>query len=296
MQPYDIDKDTQQTVDEYGVWWLASYPKSGNTWVRMFLNAAITRFPVELNSAFQYVQSDKPSHFLQSVSSVPIDRLSGRNAAYMRPAGIVNALSMASRDLCLKTHNANITLDGIPLCPAKLSKGALYIVRDPRDVAVSFAKHIGSSIDDTIGLMNCDKGCLINQRGTWVHWLGAWSSHVASWLDERNNIPTSCVRYEALLEQPEDTFRGILAALGLSGMVDEAAMQFALEQTKFTRLQELEAKRGFCERGKKQSEFFNHGQSGRWRDVLTQSQIERIETDHGNMMDELGYELSLVGV
>ena len=121
-----------------GIWWLASYPKSGNTWVRMFINCAITRFPVNLNASYQYAISDMLGHLYQAASAMSINDMGIREAIYLRPAALINHLAInTGRDACLKTHHANITVDDIPMCPAKLSKGALYLIRDPRDIVVS---------------------------------------------------------------------------------------------------------------------------------------------------------------
>lgn len=273
-----------------GIWWLASYPKSGSTWVRMFFNCAITRFPVNLNAQYQYVTGDLLGHLYQSASALPLNEMGLREAIYLRPAALINALALnRGRDVCLKTHHANHEIDTIPMCPAKLSKGAVYLVRDPRDVAVSFAKHLGKTLDETIDLMGREGTCLQSDGNLLSHYLSSWSAHVRSWLSKDNPIPTSCVRYEDLLENPSERFRAILGALGLDEHVDEAAFQFAMEQTAFANLQATEDKTGFRETGRKQDRFFNAGRAGRWREVLTHDQVRRLEADHADVMSELGY-------
>jgi hypothetical protein len=273
-----------------GIWWLASYPKSGNTWVRMFLNAAITRFPCRLNSVYQYVAGDLVPAAYQSVLSVPLDRIGTREAVYCRPAALVNQLAQVNRDLCLKTHHAQLTIDDIPLCPAKLSKGAVYLVRDPRDVCLSFARHMGVSADEAIAMMARPHCTIAVKGGPLFHYLTSWSAHVRSWLDTRSPIPTALIRYEDLVAYPLATFRALCGALGLDDHIDDDALRYGVEQAAFDRLKKAEERQGFAETGNKQDSFFHRGRAGRWRDELTAEQVARIERDHGEVMAELGYE------
>lgn len=276
-----------------GIWWLASYPKSGNTWIRMCVNCAVTRFPANINAAYQYACGDNAAQWIQSTSSVPLGDMGMREAIYLRPASLINRLAVDSpRDVCLKTHHANLACDEIPLIPPKLSKGAVYMIRDPRDVVVSFAKHMGITIDRAIDLMETSNTIIHHQHNPIFHYLSDWSTHVRSWLDEANPVPTSCVRYEDMLAKPHATFGQIVGALGLDHVIDLEAIDFAIEQTRFDRIKQQESERGFRERGRKQGEFFNHGKAGMWREVLTAEQAGRIETCHGAVMDELGYHVS----
>lgn len=273
-----------------GIWWLASYPKSGSTWVRMFLNCAITHFPANINTTYQYVSSDLAEPTYQACSVLPITQIGFREAVYLRPAALVNQLALSQgHDCCLKTHNANLSIDDIPFCPVKLSKGAVYIVRDPRDIVISFAQHMGITIDRAIELMGNSNTLIHRKNKMLFHYLSSWSSHIKSWLSFDNPIPTSCIRYESMLKEPLITFRQILDALGLSDYVNDDVLQYAIEQTQFTVLKKQEEKQGFRELGDKQKVFFNNGTIGNWVDKLTANQLCQIEKDHGEVMTELGY-------
>lgn len=290
----DFDRNEPQNAPaRNGIWWLASYPKSGNTWARMFLNAAITRFPCRLNSVYQYVAGDLTPAAYQSVLSVPLERIGTREAVYCRPAALVNQLAQVGRDLCLKTHHAQLTIDDIPLCPAKLSKGAAYLVRDPRDVCLSFARHMGVSIDEAIAMMGRPHCTITVQGGPLFHYLSSWSAHVRSWLDTRSPIPTAMIRYEDLVADPLKTFRALCGSLGLDDHIDDDALRYGVDQTQFDRLREAEQTQGFQETGNKQDIFFHRGRAGRWREELTPEQIARLEADHGEVMTELGYQIGV---
>jgi len=273
------------------IWWLASYPKSGSTWIRFFINCAITRFPVDINANFQYITGDISANMYQSVTCVPLGLMGTREVVYLRPAALINMLAFTpNRDICLKTHHANKTIDDIPLCPERISRGAVYVVRDPRDIAVSFSRHTGMSIDETITSMSDEAANIKHQDLPISHYLSSWSSHVKSWTNKQTNpITTGCVKYEDLLSFPQKTFWAIIACLGLQDRITQQDFDFAMEQTRFQNLKRLEQKGGFKEASPNQSSFFNTGTSGGWRNKLTFSQSNRIVDDHGEMMKVLGY-------
>ena len=282
----------QESHYRNAIWWLASYPKSGSTWVRLFVNCAITKFPVNLNTPFQYVLGDLSAAMYQSVSGVPLGLMGTREIVYLRPAALINRLAQhPQRDVCLKTHNANMAIDDVPLCPERITRAALYIVRDPRDVVISWAKHLGLSIDETITIMADESSNIRHEGVPMSHFVSSWSRHVKSWLSNQNGMDVVCVRYEDMLATPVATFSTVVEALGLQDIIDDGAFQFALEQTEFSNLKQLEQQDGFRERGINQGTFFNRGVSGGWRDVLTTDQARRIEDDHGEMMEVLDYEL-----
>ena len=268
--------------------WIASYPKSGNTWVRMFINAYCSHYPVNLNTAFQFVSTDLPENVFAMTCATVLTEENCRLQFYVRPAMLINAIQLCRcKEVGLKTHHGCYDVDGMPLIPPRLTVAALYIVRDPRDIAGSFAEHIGKPVDHAIELMGTDMASL-NRDGHLCHMLGSWSSHVTSWaVNESTSYPTTVVRYEDMLAEPDKTFRAILHAFGFKE-IDEQRFAYALEQSSFAVLRQAEARDGFRELANGER-FFRHGQAGRWRETLTGAQIERIETDHGAVMRRFEY-------
>jgi aryl sulfotransferase len=205
---------------------------------------------------------------------------------------------VAPRDVCLKTHHANVDIDGIPLIPPRLTKQAVYLVRDPRDVAVSYTRHSGGTIDKTIAVMANNNHAPSRGNGL-VDYCLSWSSHVHSWMNCK--FPVKMVRYEEMITDKHDAFRKIMIGLGYRD-VDEERLQFAIDQTSLANLRRLEEKEGFRE--SKHDTFFGQPDAssddveriGQWKDILTTEQVEKIESDHGKIMVKLGYDLSLVTV
>jgi hypothetical protein len=195
----------------------------------------------------------------------------------------------------VKAHDAyTLTPLGEPLLAgARGAKGAIVIVRDPRDVAPSLANHDRTTIDKAISLMDDFDGIYAGwtdrQPLQFRQKLLDWSGHVASWLDQRD-IPVHLVRYEDL---KRDTVGTLLAAMCFAGfpVTPEAAVR-AVSLTAFGALRDQERDLGFGEAPRNGNFFFRRGEAGAWRDELTAEQVARIESAHGMMMDRLGYELS----
>lgn len=266
--------------------WLASYPKSGNTWARLFLSAYFTGKSTDLNH-IGHVLGDHSKYFHQTVSPKPIEDLSEGEYALVHGAALLHySESHLPRPLILKTHNANATVLGVAAQPEQVTEGAIYLVRDPRDVAISYADHMGSSIDEAIEKMGNITNTL-KGHNMFPHFLGTWSMHYASWVREKK-FPVVVYRYEDMLEDPVGVFSRMLQRMNQS--VDEDRVKQAVEQVRFDKMQALEQETGFCER-LHQEKFFARGTSGHWRDILTTGQIKKIEKDHKDVMVSIGYKL-----
>jgi len=269
------------------IWWLASYPKSGSTWVRMLLNAYITGFPPEINSAWQYASGDLQPHVYQLTAAQPIDKFEDVDSVYYRPAVPMNfVLTSPTTDRVLKTHHAKVELDGIPLIPPRLSRGGLYVVRDPRSIAPSFADHMGISIDEAVDLMANNQATIHKESARLYHVLLSWSSHVDSWTVANKDLRVGVVRYEDLVEHPDETWPAVLRALGLD--VDRDRLRVAIDRASFDRMRAAEDEKGFREKGKG-ARFFRRGRVDAWRDELSAAQVKRIARAHRATMERFGY-------
>lgn len=287
-----MDKnETTNIIGRKHIWWLASYPKSGNTWIRMFLNCYVTRFPVNLNSPFQYAAGDLGSRMYQLTCPKPLTEWEPIDTIYYRHAVLMNFINMSSTpDICLKTHHAKLDIENITLIPSYITKGAVYIVRDPRDIAVSLCEHMEhDTFEDTIAMMGDNKSIVIkNEYKALFHFLTSWSSHVDSWTLHNKDITTLTVRYEDMINRTDETFRYILNALGFD-KIDEDGFQFALKQTCFANLQRVEQEKGFAEQANK-NKFFKRGKVGSWTTHLPANCVQTIIDNHGETMKRHSYE------
>ncbi len=287
--------------------WLASYPKSGNTWFRMLVAnlSAKDGKPVDIN--------DLPERSGIASARGPFDYLSLINSSLLthdeidclRPR-LYQELARGADDdeydasqerpavRFVKVHDAyTLTPKGEPLLGSRRgADGAIVIVRDPRDVVPSLANHNRISIDDAIARIN-DKNAAACSQPRRMHEqlrqkLPGWSGHIASWLDQ-SDIPVYLVRYEDLQTDTVGTFRRALAFAGRPA--GDADIRRAVGNADFGELRRQEQDKGFSERPRlSDGAFFRRGEAGAWRDELTTEQVARIEAEHAPMMQRLGYE------
>jgi hypothetical protein len=266
------------------IWWLASYPKSGNTWVRAFLNAYIKGGALNIN-AMDLGIGDLVNYFYQVVSPRPITALTPDEMTMLRPAALLHMTAFYNNPqvpFVVKTHS--MFRADINTIPPPITNGAIYIVRDPRDVAVSYAKHCGKSVDEMIEAMANERHALADSGNPIFQLLSSWSSHVRSWLDA--DVNRLVFRYEDVLERPGEHFLGVLKFLEYQ--LHQQSFARACAATTFEKMREQEDRFGFKER-KHGDRFFNSGKAGGWKDVLSKEQADRIEGDHREVMQTMGY-------
>jgi aryl sulfotransferase len=278
-----------------GIVWLASFPKSGNTWFRIFLAnlAAGDDGPADINDLDG--RSGIASSRVEFEAATLLDSalMSHDDIDRLRPA--VYAFSAAAKrqdQHWIKVHDAYcLNADAEPVM-GRVALAAVYLVRDPRDVAVSLAHHNNTTIDAAIELMNAPDGALCRGRKGPAPQLRqkllGWSGHAASWLDQ-TDTPVHLVRYEDLRADPAGAFAAALA-FARRPATQEAICR-AIRHSDFSELQRQEGEKGFAERMSRTAPFFRAGQVGGWCEALTQSQVERIAAVHAPMMRRLGYQV-----
>lgn len=259
--------------------WIASYPKSGNTWVRL----AIAHYHgySDINGLGPFGFSDVSEWAFDHVSSMPGPYDEFRSYA-LKPAALLALcvfLSSQHDRVFLKTHAANIKLDGWPQIPVEMIYQAVHIVRDPRDVAVSYSHHTRRDLEHTIKMMNDDRAFTTTDVYKVQQRLASWSTNVESWYNADNTL---IVRYEDL---GKEGMREVFKFLELN---DKKKFDAAVEATQFKVLQRKERKDGFRER-KTSPQFFHRGKSGVWKSILTNEQADALVTKHHKMMAKMGY-------
>jgi hypothetical protein len=276
-----------------GIIWLASYPKSGNTWTRTFLS--------------NYFREDSDAADINALYGGPIassrllfDHAVGIEAVNLLPQEIENLRpgvyqwmrGSAAHVRFVKAHDAwKRTALGEELFPTAVTHTTIYIVRNPLDVAVSAAHHGGQSLELTV-MQLCDEGhSLASSRpdsAPQLHqYIGSWTTHVRSWL-RNGNHRVHLVRFEDMLRDSGDAFSRMLRFMSVE--VDSARLQDAIDASRFEKLQQQERERGFRERRPRSTApFFRKGKAGSWREELPAELAARVLAVHGETMRELGY-------
>jgi hypothetical protein len=267
--------------------WLASYPKSGNTWLRSFLHNFL-RNPdrsYDINKMSDFTLGDSQVAWYQKFDPRPGSQYSKDEVKRLRPL-VHRAMTEAYPDtVFVKTHNALIEDSGAPLVTLDVTAGAIYVVRNPLDVVISYADHIGQPIDLTIDAMN-RKGTATENDDVHVYeCYGTWSQHVESWTQPSPRLLV--MRYEDMQATPLKTFGSVARFLGIDP--PRPRLEKAIKLSSFRVLKEQEKRHGFIERSKFSKAFFREGTAGQWRTALTREQVQRIVTDHREQMARFGY-------
>lgn len=274
-----------------GIFWLASYPKSGNTWMRIFLTNYLQNGdqPADINRLDGGPIASAREIFDELVG-VEASDLTLAEQELLRPQVYLQFAQELAQDEFLKAHDAyTLNSKETPLFPPEASRGAIYILRNPLSVAPSLANHINKSIDEAIDLLNNQQpkkekhlvglGTQLPQR-----WL-SWGEHVRSWA-EAPGQRVLLVRYEDMKQRSYEVFRAVIRFAGLDD--DEARIRKAIQFSSFEQVKKQETEKGFRERIRPTS-FFRKGEIGAWKSELTPEQIERILAFQAESMRRYGY-------
>jgi len=273
--------------------WVASYPKSGNTWMR----AILTSLFYSKDGIFDFTLLPKIDQFeklqyFDFVKDINIDDYKRLDELPTISKYWAEAQQrITSKELIFfKTHSCNYSHNNLNYTNQIKTRGGIYIIRDPRDVAVSYSKFIGESIDMTIEYMLGQSRQIWNQNKSLGIILSRWDYHVASWLNLK--APIIFIRYEDLLEKTEKILNELInfltKELKIKIDVNQKKIDNIIKSTSFNLLKQKEEKEGFRE-ASKSSAFFREGKSKQWKNDLNEKQISKIETNFSEAMKKFNY-------
>ena len=290
-------------------WYLASYPKSGNTWCRVFITelrrlagldsaeatatAQESERELRLNQDLATGSIMSSRHWLDD--QLGIDTSDLRWAELDRVRGRVGHQRALYSD-CLryhKVHDAFFSSDsgGKPVVPVEGCRGAVVVIRHPADIAVSLSHFFSWDLERCVAFLLNEEAalCRSSKRGGQQvrQFMGSWASHVCSWVDQQE-IPVLLLRYEDLLIEPIQHFSQLAAFLDLP--IDDELIKQAVENTSFEKLKAKEEDEGgFHERPDGCERFFRSGRSGEGREQLNPDQKERMEAGFKDDLQRFGY-------
>lgn len=278
-----------------GFYWLASYPKSGNTWLRLAL-ASLERGGASIDFTLDdpWVAGAFGRGMFDSVLEIGSSDLTHEECETLRPRVYELLAGQSETPMIRKVHDAwTLTPRGEPLFPPAVTLGAIYVVRDPRDVAISLGAFLGKTIDQVIDRM-ADPGASLAEtreslRPNLRQRLLTWSGHVESWMGA-TGVRVLTIRYEDMLADPVAVLGRVADFVGWT--VSPSTLAAAVRSTSFDTLQAEEDRHGFREKPATADRFFRRGVAGEWADTLTLEQVARLERGHGRSMTRLGYALA----
>ena len=273
--------------------WLASYPKSGNTLLRSILASYL--FSNDGNLKLDYIYKIRQFPSIDDFQKLNID-LSNEKEVFQNFIEAQKIINKDKKIKFIKTHSSLARINDCNFTDFNNSLGAIYVVRDPRNVVTSFAHHYNLSTDQAVSVMIDPKRWLVKTDLVYKTFMSSWSINYNSWKQMKNKV--LFVKYEDLLNRKKTTLIKIfkfLDELGFKNLkLDMAKLNKVIETSDFSTMQKLEKNEDFKEgvidqeTGKRKT-FFRLGPKNDWKQILDNKYKEKIEIVFKKEMTELGY-------
>ena len=277
--------------------WLASYPKSGNTYVRAFLSA----YYYSKDGKFDFNQISNIRQFPdKEFLNEKTESVLEASKQWMPSQRKIIANKKIK---FLKTHNCLGNYKGNTFTSNETSLGAIYIVRDPRNVFTSVKNHFSYDDEKALQMILDKKSTLMSKGYETFSYISSWANNYLSWL-RYNNFRRLFVKYEDLLENKYETFRDIIVfsntLMNRSEGIDKLKLQKAIETTNFDVLKDKEVKESFNGtdigfknwrnlHSENKNFFFNLGPENKWEKKLDKKIKKDIEINFNDEMKNLKY-------
>tara|TARA_B100001029_G_scaffold179858_1_gene191704 strand:+ start:1753 stop:2589 length:837 start_codon:yes stop_codon:yes gene_type:complete len=273
--------------------WIASYPKSGNTYIRSFLSAYF--FTNTGNFDFKLLKNIEQFPDKQFFNGF-IDNIDDASKSWL---SIQKDLIKSNKTRFLKTHSAFISFNNNQFTNAETTLGSVYIVRDPRSIVTSIMNHFSmDQFEAAEMLFDEDRGIKSSDGNLATYsFLSSWCNHYNSW-NNLKTIKSILIKYEDLEKSNEEIFSNLIRyinnLIGSNEGIDHQKFIKALETTKFSFLKKKEGEEGFVESVYSKSKdhkipFFNQGFKNDWENVLEKKVLDKIEKKFYKEMKLLGY-------
>ena len=285
------------------IFWIASYPKSGNTWLRALL------------SSYYYSENGNfDQKLLRTIDQFPLKRyFSNFNYDRRKVADTsrlwIKAQEQINKDKKIrffKTHNIFGSINNFDFTDAKNSIGCIYVVRDPRNVITSLKNHYEMDDNQAFQFMTSKKKYIYDLHKfekdgySDFQFISSWETNFDSWKNQ-NKIPVKIIRYEDLLDQTYSVFNDIISFINQTIKSKEnnnkSKIKNAVSSTSFSKLKDKEQKEGFIEApdsktGDTKIPFFNLGPKNDWKTILNDDLRNKLNKIFKKKLEELSYELN----
>jgi len=281
--------------------WIASYPKSGNTWIRSLLSSYLYSSDGEFTfDLLENIKQFSSKNFSSELNNK-------KNYQSRISEDWIPSQKIINRDKklhLLKTHNAMCSINGNKFTDPLNTSAVLYIVRDPRNLITSLTHHYELTLSESFNFLSNDRKIIFpnnpntkkeDKNHNDFNFISSWNGHYNSWKNI-NFCPVKIIKYEDFLVNTEEIFISILEFLKkfYKFNIDSKKVKKALLTTSFDSLKSMEATKGFNEsiismKNKKKIRFFNLEKNNNWKKLLDSTMAKDIENKFKKTMTELNY-------
>ena len=273
--------------------WLASYPKSGNTWVRLFLNSLVFTSDTSVNiNDIKLGQFPARKYFNEITNNVDDVKEFIQNCNYAQ-----SKLNLDNKIKFFKTHNGLWKLGQHRFTDNENTLGIIHIVRDPRNVVTSIKNHYNyQTYEEALDFIK-DENKILGKIGSKKEEdlptiVSSWKLHYKSWKNLGGlKSKYVLIKYEDIIKDPVREFTKITSFIEKISefKFNEKNILKAIENTRFDNLKKQEELNGFKESPKNSIKFFYLGAKNDWQNILDKKTKDDIEMSFKNEMQDLGY-------
>ena len=288
------------------IFWISSYPKSGNTLVRAIISALF----FSRNGKFQLDQLKHTGQFERRDRLNLIKKINEEEFLNLDKLKILSKywLTLQNNENMkikkgfgfIKSHSSYVSMFNNWFTNLNNTAGYIYIIRDPRDVAISWAKHANLSYDDSISFMINFNSCIewaqtnseLPENIKPKTFLSSWDEHVLSWTKNNLDVPKLVLKYEDLVYKKKEAVKIIVNFFEKNFKIkfysNDKKIANIVESTSFKELKSQESKFGFAEASS--GVFFRRGEKNQWKNELNVQQIARLENKFRDFINKFSYD------
>ena len=280
------------------IFWIASYPKSGNTWLRSLLCAYYYSSDGNFNQKLLKNISQFPQkhHFANFDYNPKI--VTDTSRFWIKAQ---NEINRDSKLKFFKTHNILGAINNNNFTNKENSIGGIYLVRDPRNIITSLQNHFELNKDEALKFMLSEKKYLYdyNQANDFsdFQFISSWEKNYKSWT-KQDIFPIKVIKYEELMNNTFETFKEIIIFIEKITKIEkifiESKAKNSIQSTSFNKMKKIEQSKGFNESvlSKNQSKkipFFHLGPKNDWKKILNEDFIKNATLKFKPLLTELNY-------
>ena len=283
------------------IFWISSYPKSGNTWLRILLSSYyFTKDGFYDESVLKNIDQFPQKKFFDEFNYDP--RVVTDTIKFW-----IKAQEKINQDKKLrffKTHNAFGALNNFDFTNKDNSIGCIYVVRDPRNVITSL-KNFYEMNDDQAFKWITNKNQYIYDVNKFekdgysdFQFISSWDTNFESWKIQKK-IPIKIIRYEDLLNQTFKVVSEVITFINQTTdnneKINKNKIKNVINSSSFSKLQDKEKNEGFSEApkskgGDKKIPFFNLGPKNNWKIILNDDLKDKLNNIFKKKLEELSYQ------
>ena len=280
------------------IFWIASYPKSGNTWLRSLLSSYFySRDGIFNQNLLENIaQFPERRHFVDFNYDSKV--VTDTSKFWIKAQEKINENNKLN---FFKTHNILGSINNENFTNKKNTAGALYIVRDPRNVITSIQNHYELTKDEALKFMLSEKKYIYDYHTkddfSDFQFISSWEKNYKSWLNQKI-FPVKLIRYEDLNDKTLNILKEIIEFIQ-NTMEEKIEFNYlkaqnSVKSTNFENMKNIEQNHGFLEsvlskNDTKKIPFFHLGPKNNWKVMFDKNFQEKLNSIFENNLKELKY-------